>query len=47
MITCTPLGDCATEVSIGLFQYPNWPVEGGEEPADPVYTDTKTLEDVT
>jgi branched-chain amino acid transport system substrate-binding protein len=45
-ITCTPLGDCATDVSIGIFQYPNWPVEGGEEPADPVYTDTKSLEDV-
>ena len=47
MITCTPLGDCATDVSIGLFQYPAWPVEGGEEGAAPVYTDTKTLEDVT
>lgn len=47
VITCTPLGDCATEVTIGLFQYPNWPVEGGEEPADAVYTDVKTLEDVT
>jgi branched-chain amino acid transport system substrate-binding protein len=47
LITCTELGDCATEVTIGIFQYPNWPVEGGEEPADAVYTDTKTLEDVT
>jgi branched-chain amino acid transport system substrate-binding protein len=46
IITCTPLGDCATDVTIGLFEYPSWPVEGGEEPADPVYTDTKTLEDV-
>jgi branched-chain amino acid transport system substrate-binding protein len=46
VITCTPLGDCATDVTIGLFEYPNWPVEGGTEPADPVYTDTKSLEDV-
>ena len=45
-ITCTPLGDCATDVTIGVFVYPNWPVEGGTEPSDPVYTDTKTLEDV-
>ncbi|HJU57856.1 MAG TPA: branched-chain amino acid ABC transporter substrate-binding protein [Actinomycetota bacterium] len=45
-ITCTPLGDCATDVTIGIFEYPSWPVEGGEDPADPVYTDTKTLEDV-
>jgi len=47
IITCTPLGDCATDVSIGLYEYPNWPVEGGEEPSTPVYTDTKTLEEVT
>ncbi|HEX6231352.1 MAG TPA: branched-chain amino acid ABC transporter substrate-binding protein [Actinomycetota bacterium] len=45
-ITCTPLGDCATDVKIGIFQYPNWPVEGGEEPSDAVYTDTKSLADV-
>jgi branched-chain amino acid transport system substrate-binding protein len=46
IITCTPLGDCATDVTIGLYEYPNWPVEGGEEPSNPVYTDTKTLEEV-
>ena len=46
IITCTPLGDCATDVTIGIFKYPNWPVEGGEEPADAVYSDTKTLADV-
>jgi branched-chain amino acid transport system substrate-binding protein len=46
IITCTPLGDCATDVTIGVFEYPNWPVEGGEDPDTPVYTDTKTLEDV-
>ena len=46
IITCTPLGDCATDVTIGLYEYPAWPVEGGEEPATPVYTDTKSLEDV-
>jgi branched-chain amino acid transport system substrate-binding protein len=47
IITCTPLGDCATDVKIGIFKYPNWPVEGGEEPTDPVYTDTKSLADVS
>jgi branched-chain amino acid transport system substrate-binding protein len=46
IITCTPLGDCATDVTIGIFQYPNWPVEGGEEPSDAVYSDTKSLADV-
>ena len=46
IITCTPLGDCATDVTIGVFQYPLWPVEGGEEPADAVYSDTKSLDEV-
>jgi branched-chain amino acid transport system substrate-binding protein len=46
VITCTPLGDCATDVTIGIFEYPNWPVEGGATPDTPVYSDTKTLEEV-
>lgn len=46
IITCTPLGDCATDVTIGIFQYPDWPVEGGTEGATPVYSDTKSLDDV-
>jgi branched-chain amino acid transport system substrate-binding protein len=45
-ITCNELGDCATDVTIGIFEYPNWPVEGGTDPTDPVYSDTKTLADV-
>ena len=44
-ITCTPLGDCATDVTIGVFEAPGWPVEGGtEDPA--IYSDTKSLDDV-
>ena len=46
IITCTPLGDCATDVTIGIFEYDAWPVEGGTEPADPVFSETKTLADV-
>jgi len=46
IVTCTPLGDCATDVTIGIFKYPNWPVEGGEKPTDAVYVDTKSLADV-
>ena len=39
------LGDCATDVTIGVFLAPGWPVEGGtDEPA--VYSDTKSLDDV-
>lgn len=44
-ITCTELGDCATDVTIGIFLAPGWPVEGGtDEPA--VYSDTKSLDEV-
>ncbi len=30
-ITCLPTGDCATDVKIGLFLAPGWPVEGGTD----------------
>jgi branched-chain amino acid transport system substrate-binding protein len=43
-ISCTPLGDCATSVSIAIYKVPDWPVEGGTENAKPVFTETKTLE---
>ena len=43
--TCTELGDCATDVSIGIFEAPAWPVAGGEE-GEAVYTDVKSLDDV-
>ena len=45
-ITCTELGDCATEVTIGIFQAPGWPVEGGSGNQDPVFSETKTLDEV-
>jgi len=44
VITCTPLGDCATDVKIGVFQAPGWPVEGGKG-TDQVFTETLTLEE--
>jgi branched-chain amino acid transport system substrate-binding protein len=43
--TCTELGDCATDVSIGLYQAPAWPVEGGTGD-ETVYSDIKSLDDV-
>jgi branched-chain amino acid transport system substrate-binding protein len=46
VITCTELGDCATDVTIGIFEGPNWPVEGGEGDGKPVFSDTKSLDDV-
>jgi branched-chain amino acid transport system substrate-binding protein len=45
-ITCDENGDCATDVTIGIFQAPAWPVEGGDPNAKAVYSDTKTLDDV-
>jgi len=46
IITCTELGDCATDVTIGVFEGPNWPVDGGAKPDTPVYSDTRSLDDV-
>jgi branched-chain amino acid transport system substrate-binding protein len=43
--TCTELGDCATDVAIGIYQAPEWPVEGGTG-SDTVYSDIKSLDDV-
>jgi len=43
-LTCTPLGDCATSVTIGVYKVPD---VGFEDPsAKPVFTETKTLADV-
>ena len=45
-LTCTPLGDCATSVTIAVFQAPNFPVEGGNPNSKPVFTKTSSLEEV-
>jgi branched-chain amino acid transport system substrate-binding protein len=42
-LTCTPLGDCATAVSIAVYEVPGIPVEGGTPNPKPVFTETKTL----
>jgi branched-chain amino acid transport system substrate-binding protein len=44
-ITCTELGDCATDVTIGIFDAPGWPVEGGTDEGA-IYSDVKSLDDV-
>jgi branched-chain amino acid transport system substrate-binding protein len=46
-ITCTPLGDCATAVSIAVYKVPAWPVEGGTPNPQPVFSETKTLAEVS
>ena len=45
-ITCTPLGDCSTSVTIAVYKAPDFPVEGGNPNSQPVFTETKTLQDV-
>ena len=43
-ITCTPLGDCATSVTIGVYKVPD---VGFLDPnAKPVFSETKTLAEV-
>jgi branched-chain amino acid transport system substrate-binding protein len=46
-ITCTPLGDCATAVSIAIYKVPDWPIAGGTENPKPVFTETKTLQEAS
>jgi branched-chain amino acid transport system substrate-binding protein len=43
-ITCTPLGDCATAVTIGVYKLPD--VGFIDPAAKPVFTETKTLAEV-
>jgi branched-chain amino acid transport system substrate-binding protein len=43
-ITCTPLGDCATSVTIGVYKLPD--VGFVDPAAKPVFTETKTLDEV-
>ena len=45
-ITCTSLGDCATSVTIGVYKVPDDPFTGGATNAKPVFSETKTLEEV-
>jgi branched-chain amino acid transport system substrate-binding protein len=43
-ITCTPLGDCATSVTIGVYEVPE--VGFLDPAAKPIFTETKTLDEV-
>lgn len=43
-ITCTPLGDCATSVTIGVYEVPD--VGFLDPAAKPVFSETKTLDEV-
>lgn len=46
VITCNELGDCATDVTIGIFEAPGWPVEGGDPNAKSIFSETKSLDQV-
>ena len=45
-ITCNELGDCATSVTIAVYEVPEDPFVGGKTDAEPVFSETLTLEDV-
>jgi branched-chain amino acid transport system substrate-binding protein len=45
-LTCTPLGDCTTDVAMAVFQLPDVPLEGGDMDADPVFRETLSLGDI-
>src|SRR5439155_24262384 len=45
-ITCTPLGDCATEVTIAVYKAPDFPVQGGHPNGQPVFTETNTISSI-
>ena len=47
ILTCDTNGDCASAVTIGLYEAPNWPVDGGEGDGAPSYSATKTLAEVS
>jgi branched-chain amino acid transport system substrate-binding protein len=46
VITCLDTGDCATDVAIGIFLGPNWPIAGAPPNPESVYSDTKSLDQV-
>jgi branched-chain amino acid transport system substrate-binding protein len=45
-ITCNPLGDCATDVTIAIYRVPDIPVKGGNPDAKPVYKETLSLQEL-
>jgi len=48
-LSCTELGDCASEVRMGVFRVPAVPVSSLDPvrpPADPVFTETVTVQDL-
>jgi branched-chain amino acid transport system substrate-binding protein len=48
-LSCTPAGDCASEARIGVFRVPAVPASSLDPvrpPADPVFTETVTVQDV-
>ena len=46
-ITCTPLGDCATSVTIAVYKVPDAPWNPKAKESQPVFSETKTLAEVS
>jgi branched-chain amino acid transport system substrate-binding protein len=45
--SCTSLGDCATDVTIGVYAAPNLAIEGSTGNGQPVFSETTTLAKAT
>ena len=45
-LECNDLGDCQVASLISIYASPNWPVEGGNQDAKPVYSQSLTLREV-
>ena len=45
-LSCNDLGDCQVASLISIYASPNWPVEGGNQNAKPIYSQSLTLEEV-
>ena len=45
-LSCTPLGECATSVTVAVYEVPAVPIEAGDPEAKPVFTETLSLDDL-
>lgn len=45
-LSCTPLGECATSVTVAIYELPAVPIEGGDPEAKPVFSETLSLDDL-
>lgn len=45
-LTCTPLGECATSVTVAVYEVPGVPIAGGDPDGKPIFSETLSLDDL-